>query len=79
MEIKTKYNIGDEVYFQNRDSIEKLKVVEIDIKIKDCKRDILYWAQGDDNQSMGWRSMQAYCEEKLYATPEEVLEHMKGL
>lgn len=80
MDIKTKYNIGDEVYAINYSEIVKRPIVGISLEVTDTNCEPLTWYRIECTDPYEDRMIKkSYQTSDLYATPEELLKHVKEL
>lgn len=68
MEVKTKYDIGDVVFFMSNNRVEKLKITGVGISVEDAGGDpeIFYHLQYDTEKA----------ENKLFRSKKELLESL---
>ena len=80
MDIKTKYNIGDEVYFIIYSEIVKQTIIGISLEVNDtnCEPLTSYYIECMDPYE-DRMIKKPYQTSDLYATPEELLKHVKEL
>lgn len=73
MEIKTKYDIGDEVYTLHKNKVTKVKIKAVGCSLSDTERYIGY---ATDIVGGLFESNKSFTEEELFKTKEELLKSL---
>lgn len=75
MEVKTKLNIGDKIYFMRNGRIDTAKIEMVEIKVRERVTDIYYcWEEYDGlNERHEWRHLS---EKVAFSTKEALVEHL---
>ena len=75
MEVKTKLNVGDKIYFIRNGRIDTAKIEMVEIKVRKSLTEIYYFCEEYDglNERHDWRSLS---EKVAFPTKEALVEYL---